>query len=97
LTSRLLKPVLVYARTSTVTASRTLPLYLIALLVSQPLRFGDYGELPLKILWAVLDVLTIVVLWTGLVLWWQRRKQPRTQPLLQRVAGGARGAAGKRE
>jgi uncharacterized iron-regulated membrane protein len=38
------------------------------------LHFGDYGGMPLKIIWAVLDVLTIVVLWTGLYLWLRRRK-----------------------
>ena len=38
------------------------------------LHFGDYGGLPLKILWALLDVVTIVVLGSGLYLWWARRK-----------------------
>lgn len=47
-----------------------------ALLVSQPLHFGDYGGMPLKVLWAALDVITIVVLGSGLYLWWQRRKKP---------------------
>lgn len=76
LTSRLLKPVLVDAQTAQVTDSRELPWYLTALLVSQPLHFGDYGGMPLQIIWALLDVITIVVLWSGLVLWWRRRKQP---------------------
>ena len=44
-----------------------------ALMLSKPLHFGDYGGLPLKIVWALLDLLTIWVLATGLVLWWQRR------------------------
>jgi hypothetical protein len=34
---------------------RPMPWYAQALLVSQPLHFGDYGGLPLKLLWAVLD------------------------------------------
>ncbi|HWU84510.1 MAG TPA: PepSY domain-containing protein [Rhodocyclaceae bacterium] len=75
LTARLFKPVLVDAVTGAVTNSRTLPWYVTALLLSQPLHFGDYGGMPLQILWAVLDLLTIVVLWSGLVLWWRRRKQ----------------------
>src|SRR5690606_34602273 len=38
----------------------------------QPLHFGDYGGLPLKALWAALDVITIVVLASGLYLWLAR-------------------------
>jgi uncharacterized iron-regulated membrane protein len=78
LTSRLLQPVLVDARTSQVTAAPELPWYLTALLVSQPLHFGDYGGMPMKIIWALLDIATLVVLGSGLYLW-LKRKQP--QPL----------------
>lgn len=46
-----------------------------AFLISQPLHFGDYGGMTLKIIWAILDILTIVVLWTGLMLWWRKRNQ----------------------
>lgn len=74
LTSRLLKPVLVDAQTGRVTDSRAMPWYMTALLLSQPLHFGDYGGLPLKILWAVLDMITIVVLGSGLYLWLRRRQ-----------------------
>ncbi len=76
LTARLLKPVLVDAQKSIVTDSRELPWYVTGLLVSQPLHFGDYAGLPLRMLWALLDVFAIVVLWTGLRLWWERRRQP---------------------
>lgn len=77
LTARLLQPVLVDAKTADVTAAPRLPWYLTALLVSQPLHFGDYGGMPMKILWALLDIATIVVLGSGLYLWLQRR-QPRS-------------------
>ena len=73
LTSRLLQPVLVDARTGQATAAPALPWTLSALMLSQPLHFGDYGGLPLKLLWAVLDVATLVVLGSGLYLWLQRR------------------------
>lgn len=73
LTSRLLKPVLLDGETAEVADSRALPAYLQALLISQPLHFGDYGGVPLKIIWAVLDVLTIVVIGSGLYLWFARR------------------------
>ncbi|GAA5786035.1 PepSY-associated TM helix domain-containing protein [Chitiniphilus shinanonensis] len=69
LTSRLLQPVLVDARTAEVTASPRLPWYLTGLLVSQPLHFGDYGGMPMKILWALLDIASIIVLGSGLYLW----------------------------
>jgi uncharacterized iron-regulated membrane protein len=75
ITERLLKPVLIDAKTSKFSDSRDLPWYLVALLVSQPLHFGDYGGLPLKVIWLILDIITIIVLWTGLMLWWKKRKQ----------------------
>jgi uncharacterized iron-regulated membrane protein len=77
LTSKLLQPVLVDAKTTQVTVSPKLPWYLTALLVSQPLHFGDYGGMPMQILWAVLDILTIIVLGSGLYIWLKRR-QPKT-------------------
>ena len=56
------------------TDTREMPWYVTTLLISQPLHFGDYGGMPLKILWAILDVITIVVLVTGLYLWFRRRR-----------------------
>ncbi|MBO9651962.1 MAG: PepSY domain-containing protein [Variovorax sp.] len=73
-TSRLLQPVLVDAQTNKITASPTLPWYLTGLLLSQPLHFGDYGGMPMQILWALLDVATIIVLGSGLYLWLKRGK-----------------------
>ncbi len=74
-TSKLLQPVLVDAKTAEVTAAPRLPWYLTALLVSQPLHFGDYGGMPMQILWALLDIATIIVLGSGLYLW-LRKGQP---------------------
>ncbi len=75
LTARLYKPVLIDAQTAELTDSREIPWYMTAFLISQPLHFGDYGGMTLKIIWAILDILTIVVLWTGLMLWWRKRNQ----------------------
>lgn len=75
LTSRLLRPILFDGETSRVTDTHDLPFYLKALFVSQPLHFGDYGGMPLKIIWAVLDVLAIVVLGSGLYLWIARLRR----------------------
>ncbi|HEY9280058.1 MAG TPA: PepSY-associated TM helix domain-containing protein, partial [Eoetvoesiella sp.] len=80
LTSRLLKPVLVDAQTLQVTDNRPLPWYMITLLLSEPLHFGDYGGLPMKILWAALDIVTIIVLGSGLYLWLGRGRKTPAQP-----------------
>lgn len=74
LTSHLITPVLVDAATSEVTAVAHPPWYLVMQELSQPLHFGDYGGLPMKILWTILDLLSIVVLGSGLYLWFARRK-----------------------
>jgi uncharacterized iron-regulated membrane protein len=77
LTARLVKPVLVDALTGQVSASREPPWYMNALLLSQPLHFGDYGGVPMQWLWTVLDVLTIIVLGSGLYLWLGKRAPAR--------------------
>ncbi|TNE64765.1 MAG: PepSY domain-containing protein [Alphaproteobacteria bacterium] len=69
ITQALLTPALVDAADGTLTDMRTMPWYMQTLLMSRPLHFGDYGGLPLKILWAVLDIFTIIVLGSGLYLW----------------------------
>ena len=73
LTSRLLKPVMLDAVTGKLTDSRSLPWYLTAILIGKPLHFGDYGGWPLKVIWALLDLVTIAVLVSGLYLWLWRR------------------------
>jgi uncharacterized iron-regulated membrane protein len=83
LTARLLKPALVDASTGELTDMREMPLYVKTLLVSQPLHFGDYGGLPLKIIWTLLDIITIVVLGSGLYLWLGRRKVPLEKRLAE--------------
>jgi len=83
LTSRLLTPLLIDAETAQLTDARSLPWYLTALVLSQPLHFGDYGGMPLKVIWGLLDVITIIVLLTGLYLWWQKRKNSGEGLLMQ--------------
>lgn len=79
-TSRLLQPVLVDARTTKVTNAPQLPWYLTALLVSQPLHFGDYGGRLMQILWALLDIASIIVLGSGLYLWLRKERQAGNKP-----------------
>ncbi|WBO23892.1 PepSY-associated TM helix domain-containing protein [Sphingomonas abietis] len=82
LTSRLFSPVLIDARTGKLTAIVRMPWNLRTLEVSRPLHFGDYGGTPLKVIWALLDLVTIVVLASGLYLWAAKRK--RTLAVTQR-------------
>jgi uncharacterized iron-regulated membrane protein len=74
ITSRLIKPVLIDAETGQFATKREMPWYVAALRISGPLHFGDYGAMPLKILWAVLDVITIVLLASGIYLWFGRTR-----------------------
>ncbi len=60
-----------------------MPWYNKALSLSQPLHFGDYGGMPMKILWTVLDILTIVELGSGLYLWAVRRKGAAERAVLE--------------
>ncbi|MCU6455368.1 PepSY domain-containing protein [Sphingomonas sp. A2-49] len=74
LTERILTPVLIDAATGRVTDVRRMPWYFVALSFSRPLHFGDYGGLPMKLLWAILDLFTIVVLGSGIYLWVRHRR-----------------------
>lgn len=69
LTSRLLQPVLIDASSGAFVSTRTLSWYMTVLLLSQPLHFGDYGGLWLKIVWALLDIVAILVIGSGIYLW----------------------------
>lgn len=79
LQKRLFKIALVDATTGALAAMRELPWYMKAINLSQPLHFGDYGGLPLKILWTACTWLTLFITGNGAWLWWSRRKR-RAQP-----------------
>ena len=68
-TEKLLTPVLADARTGALTAARPMPWYMQALFLSQPLHFGAYGGLAMKLIWAALDLITLIVLGSGVYLW----------------------------
>lgn len=74
LTAHLITPVLIEAETGAVSGLREMPWYAKALSLSKPLHFGDYGGLPLKLLWALLDLAAIVVLGSGIYLWLTRAR-----------------------
>jgi uncharacterized iron-regulated membrane protein len=91
LTKRLIKVAMVDARTAEVNDVRETPWYVKAVFLSVPLHFGDYGGLPLKIIWALLDLGAIVVLATGLYLWLGRRHASIERRLAELASGGAAG------
>lgn len=68
-TARMREPILVDANDASNMIAPQVPWYLKVLQVSRPLHFGDYGELPLKIIWALFDIITIIILLSGLYLW----------------------------
>ncbi len=85
LTSRLRQALLVNPDTGDVLRAGERPWYVTLFQLSQPLHYGDYGAMPLKVLWAALDLLTIVVLGSGLYLWVARRR--RTGDRRKQAAG----------
>lgn len=96
LTARLLKPALIDGADGRLTDLRAMPWPIQALFLSQPLHFGDYGGMPLKILWAILDLATIVVLASGLTLYAGRGRRGRRAspvPAFARVDHGTSEAA----
>lgn len=71
-TEHIISPVLVNARTGEVEGRREMPWYAKTLALSRPLHFGDYGGMTLKVIWALLDLVLIAVLISGLYLWLRR-------------------------
>ena len=69
ITAQLFYAALIDAETGQLATVYEMPWYAKILLLSQPLHFGDYGGLSLKIIWALFDLATIIVLGSGLYLW----------------------------
>lgn len=76
LTKKILSVALVDAETGAVAEMADTPWYITALLLSGPFHFGDYGGLPLQIIWALFTIATTAVTVTGFVVW---LKRPRTR------------------
>lgn len=87
LTSRLFSPILVDAASGELQGIVVMPWYLRALELARPLHFGDYGGLPLKIIWVMLDLVTITVLGSGAYLWLSRRASPSSDVKADPVGG----------
>jgi uncharacterized iron-regulated membrane protein len=93
LTARLMTPALIDVKTGALTVAKSLPWYLRLVEISRPLHFGDYGDLPLKILWALFDLALIALLVSGLYLWLIRRRTPIEVELNRLVHGEKSGVA----
>jgi uncharacterized iron-regulated membrane protein len=85
---------LIDAETGKLTDARDMPPLNQALMMSKPLHFGDYGGLPLKLIWAALDVAAIWVLGTGVLLWLRRKPGAVESRIVEIHSGGVVGAAG---
>jgi uncharacterized iron-regulated membrane protein len=71
---RLLRIALVDAAAPSAASYHDFPLYLQALLISEPLHFGDYGGLPLKLLWSLFTLALIVLSGTGVYTFFSGRR-----------------------
>jgi uncharacterized iron-regulated membrane protein len=75
LDKRMLTLALVDAKDTTQVVHKEFPLYLQALLVSEPLHFGDYGGMALKVVWALFSLLSLAMAVSGVWVTVSARKQ----------------------
>lgn len=80
LEERMFSVAIVDAMTGELVLVPPVPWYVKAISVSEPLHFGDYGGLPLKILWTMCTWLTLFITLNGAWLWWNRRQRKRPIP-----------------
>jgi hypothetical protein len=57
-------------------------------LVVYSVHFGDFGGLPLQILWALLGLVPVVLVITGYVMWWHRTLKKKWLKLMGRTPAG---------
>lgn len=74
-TERLVELVVVDAVTGDVTEVREIPWYLKFTMLSEPLHFGNYGGLYLKILWFLMSAVSLALPVLGIYIWWDRRRK----------------------
>ena len=84
---RMFRVAIIDAMTGEVALAPEVPIYLKAISLSEPLHFGDYGGLPLKLLWTACTWLTLFITANGAWLWWDRRR--RRAPKTAASAGAA--------
>lgn len=77
LDERLFRVILVSAISGDVIETIELPWFIKIIALSQPLHFGDYGGLALKLLWTSCAWLTLFITGNGAWLWWTRRRKSK--------------------
>jgi uncharacterized iron-regulated membrane protein len=88
LNARNYRPVLIDAETSRLTAVPNWPISLSLMYLTQPLHYGNYAGLTLKIIWGVFDIIAIVILVSGLYLWIGRRGSSLSSRVREVADGG---------
>lgn len=78
LTKRLSELAVVHAPTGKLVEIIELPLYLKIVLLSEPLHFGDYGGIFLKVLWALFTLGSLAVALLGITSFFLKRRQRKT-------------------
>ena len=91
LSEHVITPVMVRVDTGEVVGLREMPIAAKALSLSRPLHFGDYGGLPLKLLWVLLTLIMIVILISGLYLWWGKRSSIADRETVELAYAGSQG------
>lgn len=79
-TEKLVDLVVVDSVTGEVTDVRPLPWYLKFTLLSEPLHFGNYGGLALKVVWSILNLASLALPVLGILMWRRKRKTLPPQP-----------------
>lgn len=88
LNARNYRPVLIDAETSRLTAVPNWPISLSLMYLTQPLHYGNYAGLTLKIIWGLFDIIAIILLVSGLYLWLGRRGTSLSSRVREVADGG---------
>jgi uncharacterized iron-regulated membrane protein len=56
-----------------------------------PLHYGEFGGMPIKVIWAIVGVMPSILLVTGFLTWWRPRKRKQSPATVAEPAFAARG------
>ncbi len=84
MTERLTELVVINSQTGLLAEVIQLPLYLKVVLYSEPLHFGDYGGISLKIIWALFTLISLAVVCLGVTSFFMKRRKQTSKPLIDK-------------